>query len=394
MEWLQAEDLDDDGALKIPSNWLFKHYYEALTVLFRIENALRTFVFVVLKEKQRSGWSELSIKTEDGNQTTILAISKKRLAQDKEFGYLGYAISSPLMHLTSGELIRIILADSYWPWFANHFPAHKSIVQTKLEEIGNVRNALAHFRPITTDDVQVVKQNANQVLAGVDRLLQDIVNCPDIVPTNSKDNWYLELKMLSGPYTEASFKQSIDQNWVRLEVKYSCPILGQPYLSDSYRNYKVLSVNTPRLLLDHPNILNNVIFASESVPFVGMPNTGNPNFSKTIRLLFSRKALTDQHGELKKELEGALNRITTETDLMKEDYLARGELVQSFSITANRHDKDLPWLIDYRKLASPSHETAPSEYWAGHPYFGNHFVSHTESFPWMPTNISKPTYPF
>ncbi len=248
MRWENPES-QADGAVKIPNNWLFLHYYEALTVLFRIENALRTFVFVILKENKKSSWAELSIKTEDGSDTTIAAIAKKRLAQDKAFGYLGYTIASPLMHLTSGELIRIIMTDAYWPMFADHFPAMKSIVQTKLEEIGNVRNALAHFRPITTDDVQVVKQNANQVLSGVQRLLTDIVDCREVVPTNSAESWYNDLKMLSGPFVQLGFNQSADEKWIRLELEYSCPIIGEPYASNVFRSYRVLSVNTARVLL-------------------------------------------------------------------------------------------------------------------------------------------------
>jgi hypothetical protein len=393
MQWQQSEPAENE-TLKIPPSWLFAHYYEALNVLFRIENALRTFVFIVLKDKEGLKWKDLSIKTEDGSDTTISAIAKRRLSQDKEFGYLGYAISSPLMHLTSGELIRIILADSNWPLFTNYFPAHKSIVQTKLEEIGNVRNALAHFRPITPDDVQVVKQNANQVLAGVERLLENIVSCTDIVPTNSKDDWYNQLKTLAGPYTEVRFTQSTDQNWVRLGITYSCPILGVPYSSENFRSYKVLLVNTPRILFESTQILETVIFASELIPHVSMPAEGLPKFSKMMRLLFSRKNLADKHEILKKELEKILANIGTETDLMKEDSLARGELVQSASIMATRDITEKTWAIEYRKLGTTSQEKDPVEYWAGHTIWGSNFISNAESFPWMPVKISGVTFPF
>jgi hypothetical protein len=66
------------------------------------ENSLRVFVYVVLKNNKKSDWLNLCISTEDNNQTTVAAIAKRRLAQDKTFGYLGYSVSSPLMHLTSG----------------------------------------------------------------------------------------------------------------------------------------------------------------------------------------------------------------------------------------------------------------------------------------------------
>src|SRR5207237_9077479 len=99
--WRQPES-GKDNFIRIPGNWLFLHYYEALTVLFRIENALRMFVYVILKNEHKSKWLELSIASDDGNQSSISAIAKKRVAQGETYGYLGYPMSSPLMHLTTG----------------------------------------------------------------------------------------------------------------------------------------------------------------------------------------------------------------------------------------------------------------------------------------------------
>src|SRR5262249_17446757 len=152
----------------------------------------------------------------------------------------------------------IILSDAYWPRFSSHFPASKPIVQTKLEEIGNVRNALAHFRPISRNDVEAVKQNANQILSDVENLLVKLVDCADTVPTNSKAAWYDSLKVLSGPYVKLGFSQSIDAEWVRLEVDYSCHLISKPYVTTSYRNYRVLSINTPRMLAASNTILEHV----------------------------------------------------------------------------------------------------------------------------------------
>ncbi|MDQ6799260.1 MAG: hypothetical protein M3041_00320 [Acidobacteriota bacterium] len=56
MKWTDAEVLNDD-VVKIPPNWLFLHYYEALTILFRVENALRMFVYTVLKDEHKGKWS-------------------------------------------------------------------------------------------------------------------------------------------------------------------------------------------------------------------------------------------------------------------------------------------------------------------------------------------------
>jgi len=393
MRWQDPVYLEGD-AVKMPTNWLFLHYYEVLSVLFRIENSLRIFVYVVLKDKKKSGWPDISIKTEDGGQTTVSAVAKRRLVQDKAFGYLGYSVSSPLMHLTSGELIRIILEDAYWPMFSSYFPASKEIVRTKLEEIGNVRNALAHFRPVKPDDVQVVKQNANQVLSGVEKVLANIVDCPDTVPTNTKEDWYNDLKVLSGPYVQLEYSQSVDERWVRVGIRYSCPLASAPYRTGTYRSYRILSLNTPRILHASSQILEHVIFAYELVPYVTTPSEGDPQFSKTVRFLFSRETMREAYGEFKPELEEMLRKITTETDLIKEDNLARGEFVQSVLVSSSRPAEDKGWYIDTAGLHSGIREDDPPEYWVGVPFFGNHFVSDTESFPWTPVTIARFTVPF
>ena len=126
------------------------------------------------------------------------------------------------MHLTSGELIRIILADSYWPFFKEYFPASKDLVRTKLEEIGNVRNSLAHFRSIKEDDVQVVKQNANQVLSSVELALKSVIECSIVVPTNCEEPWYKSLKTLGGQYLSLAFRQSEDEKGIRIELILKC----------------------------------------------------------------------------------------------------------------------------------------------------------------------------
>ena len=57
MEWKSAEEKDFE-AYEIPDEWLYLRYYEAFNVLFRIENALRVFVYVVLKSKYLSSWAD------------------------------------------------------------------------------------------------------------------------------------------------------------------------------------------------------------------------------------------------------------------------------------------------------------------------------------------------
>ena len=59
----------------------------------------------------------------------------------------------------------------------------------KLEEIGTIGNSLAHFRPLTQNDVEVVKQNANQVFSVIEEILISIVQSGPRVPTKITDEW-------------------------------------------------------------------------------------------------------------------------------------------------------------------------------------------------------------
>jgi hypothetical protein len=144
MDWLKVE-FKEEGKIKVPSNWLFLHYYEALSILFKVENALRVLVYIVLKNKAGLKWTETSISSDDDSQTTIGALAKKRISQIQNYGYLGYQIGSPLMHLTSGELVRILISVPYWPLFKKYFKASKEVVTLKLEEIGTIKKFISTF---------------------------------------------------------------------------------------------------------------------------------------------------------------------------------------------------------------------------------------------------------
>lgn len=124
MDWKSATT-QPDGALSVPDRWLHPHYYEALNILFRMENALRVFVYVVLKNKFGEKWAGTTLHTVDEEQSTIAATASKRMSQAKGFGYLGYEISSPLMYLNSGELTRLITSDAYWDLFKHFFRGRK-----------------------------------------------------------------------------------------------------------------------------------------------------------------------------------------------------------------------------------------------------------------------------
>jgi hypothetical protein len=57
-------------------------------------------------------------------------------------------------------------------------------------------------------------------------------------------------------------------------------------------------------------------------------------------------------------------------------------------------DANKPWHINTDALQTKASEDDPPEYWAGVPFFGAEFISHTTSFPWMPVTISNFSFPY
>lgn len=220
MDW-KSPEITKDGTIKVPERWLHLYYYEALNILFRFENALRLFVYVVLKDRIGKDWDLASL----GENGTIRTETRKRIAQAREHGYLGYEVSSPMLYLNSGELTQIISSDAYWKHFAPYFRATKSVVLTKLQEIGTVRNSLAHFRPIKQDDIDLIKQNSKHLLIEVEQCLVQLTAISDVVPTNSSQAWYKELKSIGSDTLRTLLFSSPNEEWIRLEIEFKIPVL-------------------------------------------------------------------------------------------------------------------------------------------------------------------------
>lgn len=392
MEWLRHSKNQENETITIPDNWIYIHYYEALSLLFRIENALRVFVYIVLKAEVGETWENLEISSDENSKTSIKALARQRIEQNRAFGYLSYPINPPLMHLTSGELVRLVIHDSYWKYFKSYFMAAKNVVTLKLQEIGNIRNALAHFRPIKTDDVEVVKQNANQVLATVEKTLVDIIRCDQGVPTNTDDEWYSALRSVGTQRAQLSFSQSVDNNWVRINMRYFPPILSQNAgIGGKSLIYKVVNIRPLDVLKYYVGLSTSVIFISESVPYKFMPKDLKPKFEKQLRFIFNRKTLSERHDKLKRQFEELLKQIDEETDLLFDDQLARGKLLNSCMIYAKQgSDEDHHrWFINSNSLLTPPQEDYPAEFWWPLDAFDSDFISNTQEYPWMPVPVSE-----
>jgi hypothetical protein len=391
MEWLPAQ-AGDERNFKIPERWLHIYYYEALNILFRFENALRLFVYVVLKRQLGKDWDLAAL----GDGITIRTETKKRIHQAREHGYLGYDVSSPMLFLNSGELTQIITSDVYWKYFAPFFRASKSIVITKLQEIGTVRNSLAHFRPIKQDDIDLIKQNSKHLLIEIEDCLVQLTSISDVVPTNSEDLWYKELKPIGNNYWKTQLLVSRNQEWIRLQIGYTIPILEKS-TSSRYPNYKVGTLRISQILRLYPIIRETSIYLSESMVYPKMGDDLTPLMSKGISIVFSKSTLESDFNGIVEALKAMALKVESETELIKQDGLARGELVEAKNISAALRDGvsgDSYWSFNTESLQTPVSDIDEVEYWGERWHFTTDFISSTSRYPWMPSSVSDDEFPF
>ena len=394
MQWKQAESIE--GGFSIPQRWVYLMYYEAFNLLFRIENALRIFVYIVLKNKLRDKWADAQV-VGDEDQGTLASLAKRRTSQAQTFGYLGHTITCPVMHLNSGELTRLIVSDAYWKFFKPYFLGSKEIIKSKLDEIGSIRNSLAHFRPIRADDVDVIKQNSKHVLLGIERFLAQVLVQGDVVPTNTPDEWYASLKTLGTDQCTFTFQQSADEQWIRVAMQYACPVIKKKTPVPEYLRFTVLTLRSSAVLSEYPEIAKDVCSLSESCAYPQMPEDGEARFSKTVSLVLSKPMLAAQHAGLKKALESLLLAIAKETELIQQDNLARGKLVHSAVVTAllKREDDKSRWRWSYQSLRTPVVDSDAPEYWGDFNLYGwEDFIAGTDDYPWMPESVSVDESPF
>ena len=392
MDWRKPKSLNQN-AYDLPGNWLLIHYFEAINVLFRVENALRIFVYIVLKMTFKDKWKNLSITSDDEENSTISAIAKRRLSQDKNYAYLGYIINNPLLYLTSGELIRIITSDAYWKYFKSYFLGSREIIKTKLDEIGNVRNAVAHFRPIKEGDLDLVKQNANHTLSKIEDTIIELLNCVNSTPSNTEEGWYKRLSTLRDENYSIEFTQSKDEAWVKLTLVFSLhKINAEPYYRITRAN--ILNIKTDSLLKEYPLLTKYLISVSEIKPSNHIKDITSFDFVKKINLIFNREMLIHEYEKIEGELKKILLQINSETDLIARDNLARGRLV--VPIYERGTEEDRYFVGDIRELVSIVKVDSVAEYWGDLCFASQDFISDTERYPWINVRISddKTDFPF
>ena len=177
---------------------------------------------------------------------------------------------------------------------------------------------------------------------------------------------------------------------------YNCPVIGGPG-GRHYRTDRVLSIKTSSILHLFPNLRNSIVFLAEELKHPVMKENG-PQCGKQFKMLFSRELLNSKYKEVKAEIENVLLQISQETNLLEDDNLARGELVQGATIRSQwkkHEDKNTGWWsFDFESLRCEVSEDDPPEYWGRIGFIEKNYVTSTEDYPWMPVSVSESDIPF
>ena len=390
MNWLTSQQ-KDDGSFVIPERWLYIHYYEAFNILFRYENALRVLVYSVLKNKYFDKWMECSF----GESLSILSIAKKRISQAQSFGYLGYEVSCPIMHLTSGELVEIITSGAYWSLFKPYFKGSKEIIKTKFLEINTVRNSLAHFRPIKEDDINLLKQNTKHTLMGVEEYLIEAITCSNVVPTNTTDDWYKGIKSVGADPTGIDIFQSRNGEWIRVQLSYSPAVLQQSSWSQRYISFRLTSIKTPQIIINFATLSKYATYLAEDTSYAQIVQENLEKCLKFVNFIFRLPVLQKHHEEIQKDMKILVSQIREETELITQDNLAGGKLIEPVSTRArlSGSEENKYWYFDDQPLKVPVAPDDPPEYW-GKVDSIDDFVCGAYLYPWMQAHVSERELPF
>ena len=296
MKWFYSEYLGEGNTSEqgfafkrwdVPGEWLPMHYFEAMNCLFRIENALRLLVFIVLKSHFGEKWTGVALSTEDAQSTSIGAIARKRVANDQKFAYLNEPLTCPLMYLTAGELVGLILSDSYWKLFKRYFPGASSVMQVKLQEIACIRNALAHFRPVTPEQVSILRKNGTQILKKFQLEFDELVF--EKASATKFRSWRLSLPVhgSSKPISiRCSQKISKSGQWVFLKIVSDAQVLKND-TGEETCHIRLKSLDMDKLLRAFPNVRHKCVIARERASAPAWDGDSElPPITKVMHLVF------------------------------------------------------------------------------------------------------------
>lgn len=212
------------------------------------------------------------------------------------------------------------------------------------------------------------------------------------MPTNTQDEWYKSISTLGTEQTSTTPYYSENEEWVCVLLKCSSPILEKQQYGETLFTYSHAKINTPNILAEREELSKYVTYASENVNYPTLIDKMDMKIEKDIRLVFSKNILLEHHETISRELKEVLATINDECELLLQDNLARGKMVESVKTMAwwtKSEDGDGEWNFSYDTLEQKYLSNHPDEYWGQLASIAD-VVAGCYRYPWMPADISSP----
>lgn len=407
MDWKQADLINKEERelnnflnpeYTIPSDWIHIHYYEAVNILFRFENAFRVLVYTVLKKQYGNEWSNIKVNQDK----TLNQVYKERLALNNKHGYLGQSVSSPMLFLNSGELTYILDSEKSWAFFRTYFKADRSVIVNKLHEINSIRNSFAHFRPISEDDLTLLKLNIGHVFFNAVDFFENLYNQHSDVPSNLKEIWYQELVNFESPNASFAFTRAKNESWISVNLSFMLPILiTSDTESMNFRQIRTAQVRLDRLLRKFKDLVSHTVFITDSLLTKQIPTQTAPrisvsdgDFSHNIRFVFSRSTINKEHEAIVSSLKSLVTIFENDIKLIQADNCAEGEILVPLSFYLHKADGKWDTSSFRNSYNNSADESGVVEYWGNTNGTFMDPVSAISKIPWIKGVISHSNYSF
>ena len=138
---------------------------EVYLYLYCVENSLRLFIEKVAKDE----WGEDYFSRLNLNRDILSSISQRKQRESKN-KWLRLRGDSEIFYLDFKDLGTIV--QNNWNLFSSYFP-NQGWILTKINELGECRNLVAHNSFIQSHEKDVIRVNYNSILKQLDLTLRD-----------------------------------------------------------------------------------------------------------------------------------------------------------------------------------------------------------------------------
>lgn len=192
-------------ALDLPSE-VDQPTLKAFLRMYQFETWLREMVYLEMKANYGINWwneSEAALK----RSRVGTHLPARYLSKDKRHSHISTAENDPLWFISFEYLLKIIFDTKHWPLFKEYFTT-KQILRARFEEIGPIRNRVAHCRALHAYDV-----------ARLEQLMKDFDQNFWRFCTSYNDHWYFSGALDQNPVYRHFRDAACD--WSDLQIEYS-----------------------------------------------------------------------------------------------------------------------------------------------------------------------------